>query len=189
MPRGFDPARINSWLDQAEYLSSKSATADLGFLIAFTSWEALQCRILAIALRQQGYSMAVSHEYLGKTVHNDRLGVRKIFEFVLLKPPAQTKGLGKGWQVIERHRETRKRFAHGLGTANPRELVERTHEMLSLMRDTSWLEATPVPLALGSLDSGMVPLGPVMGSLKSVRSNGFGAEHISSRIRVLRKAK
>lgn len=143
MPRGLGPARITDWRNQAELLSTDSATAELGFLIAFTSWEALQRRILAIALRHQGCSMAAAHEHLGKTVHNDRLAVRQLFNFVLRKPPSQTRGLGTGWRVIERYRDTRNRFAHGIGTANPRDLTEYTHDILGHMRDTTWLEQTP----------------------------------------------
>lgn len=85
-------------------------------------WEAVQVRMLAIALRRQGYSMAVSHEYLGRTLHNDRTSIRANFEVVFLRKPDQLKGLGQGWRQIERHRSTRNLFAHGLGTADPREL-------------------------------------------------------------------
>ena len=96
MPRGFGPARIDQWMGQAERLSARTETVDLGFLVAFTTWEAMQARILAIALRRQGYSMDVAHEYLGRTIHNDRTSIRANFEVVFLRKPDQLRGLGHG---------------------------------------------------------------------------------------------
>ena len=187
MPRGFGPARIDQWMGQAERLSARTETVDLGFLVAFTTWEAMQARILAIALRRQGYSMDVAHEYLGRTIHNDRTSIRANFEVVFLRKPDQLRGLGHGWRRIEGHRSTRNLFTHGLGTADPGELRERTFEIVSLMKETSWLESTPVPRSLGDSSEGFMALGPVVSRLKRSATNGRTVEYLAQRMRAIRK--
>ena len=187
MPRGFGPAHIHQWLEQTEGLITRTSTVDLGFLVAFTTWEAVQARILALALRRQGYSMQVAHEYLGRSIHNDRTSIRANFELVFLSQPDQLRGLGTGWRRIERHRKTRNLFAHGLGTADPAELRERSLEIVSLLTDASWLEPTPVPRSLGDASEGFLPLGPVLSRLKPSRTNGRPVEYLAHRMRELRK--
>lgn len=100
MPRGFPPQRIRQWTQTAHELAESDATVDVGFLVAYSAWEALQGRILAVALFRQGFAMSVAHEFLGSSDLNDRQMVKKQFAAILGRPPHQTSGLsatGRCW--------------------------------------------------------------------------------------------
>lgn len=186
MPRGFPPNRIRQWTQTAHELASSDSTVDIGFVIAYSAWEALQGRILAVALYRQGYTMSVAHEYLGNSDLNDRRMVKSQFSVILGKPPQQTSGLGGHWKALDAWATYRNGLVHGLSNYRPDALRAGVAEFAERLQDTSWLSGVRVPRELGGDPKDWVPLGDVLAPQRGGRRNGLDAHQLARIVRAIR---
>lgn len=167
-------------------LAERDDSVDASLIVAYASWEALQCRVVAAALRRQGYAMRVAHEFLGQTTLNDRQPVSKIAPLVLGRRPQQIPDAGTHWQAIEAWSTHRNGLVHGLSTYSPTELRAGVVEIVTRVANPEWLEPVKVPRELGGPVRDGVPLGDVLGAQRGGPRNGFGAEQLAKTMRVLR---
>ena len=101
MTRGFPPSRIQAWALKAHELAEHDETVDVALVIAYSAWEALQCRVLSTALRRQGYSLKVGHAFLGQSRLNDGLNMRQLAPIILGQHPHQMRDVGREWKAVE----------------------------------------------------------------------------------------
>ena len=186
MPRGFPPHRIRQWTLTAHELAESDTTVDVGFVVACSAWEALQGRILAVALYRQGYAMAVAHDFLGSNVLNDRTMVKAQFAIILGKPPHQTSGLSEHWKALEAWTPYRNGLVHGLSDYRPDVLRAGVAEFAERLQDTTWLSGVRVPRELGGDLKDWVPSGDVLTSQRGGRRNGLDAKLLARTVRMIR---
>ena len=186
MPRGLPPHRIRQWASTASSLAESDSTVDVGFIVAYSAWEALQCRILAVALVKQGYSIAVAHEYLGSSQLNDRQYVKHQFSAILGRAPQQTSGLSVHWKILDSWSHHRNGLVHGLSHYRPDILRAGVADIVERVLDTSWLDHVLVPRELGDEWRSGVPLGDVMAAQRGGTRNGQTAQQLARRVRDLR---
>ena len=187
MPRGFPPQRIRQWTDTAQMLAESDATVDVGFVVAYSAWEALQGRILAVALFRQGFAMSVAHEFLGSNDLNARKMVKDQFAVIFGRPPHQTSGLSAHWRALDGWTRYRNGLVHGLSTYRPDMLRAGVAELAVRLQDTSWLERVSVPRDLGGSANDSVLLGDVLAPMRGSRRNGLDARALARIVRDLRE--
>ena len=186
MPRGFPPQRIRQWTQTAHHLAESDSTVDIAFVVAYSAWEALQSRILAVALYRQGYSMAVAHEFLGSNDLNDRQMVKSQFKAVLGRPVHQTSGLSAHWTALDAWTRYRNGLVHGLSHYNPDILRAGVEEFAERLQDISWLSGVRVPRELGGDPKDWLPLGDVLAPQRGGRRNGFDAKDLARQVRAIK---
>ena len=186
MPWGFPPHRIRQWTLTAHELAESDTTVDVGFVVAFSAWEALQGRILAVALYRQGYAMAVAHDFLGSNDLNDRTMVKAQFAIILGKLPHQTSGLSEHWKALEAWTPYRNGLVHGLSDYRPDVLRAGVAEFAERLQDTTWLSGVRVPRELGGDLKDWVPLGDVLTPQRGGRRNGSDAKQLARTVRTIR---
>ncbi len=157
MPRGFPPHRIRQWTDVAHELAASDSTVDVALVVAYSAWEALQGRILAVALYRQGFSISVAHEFSGSTNLNDRKTVKQQFQTVLGRDPQQITGVSSHWRALNEWSHHRNGLVHGLSTYSPVTLRAGVSELAERLHDPSWLAALPVPRQLGGDRADAIP--------------------------------
>lgn len=188
MPRGFPPQRIRQWTDVAHELAASDATVDVALVVAYSAWEALQGRTLAVALFRQGFSISVAHEFLGSTNLNDRKMVKQQFQTVLGRDPQQISGVSSHWRALNEWSHHRNGLVHGLSTYSPVTLRAGVSELTERLHDPSWLAPLPVPRQLGGDRADAIPLGNVLDTQRGGRRNGLDAQALARAIRRIRSA-
>jgi len=186
MPRGFPPSRIRLWTQTAHELAERDATVDVAFVVAYSAWEALQCRILAVALFRQGFSMSVAHDYLGRSDLNDRKMVKSQFAAILGRPPQQTSGLSAHWNTLDAWTSHRNALVHGLSTYAPDVLRAGVAEFAERLGDPSWLAGVRVPRELGGSVQDWIPLGDVLEPQRGGRRNGLTSTDLARVVRAMK---
>jgi len=187
MPRGVGPSRIATWAATAQRLAADDSTCDLSLIVAYSTWEALRTRTLAVALNRQGYSMKVAHEFLGSGELNDRIPVKNLAPIILGRDPHQLPGAGKNWRNLDKWERHRNGLVHGLSTYSPTRLREGTLQITTLIINPAWLDTIEVPVTLGVVAAETIPLGQVLASQRSKVRCDQSAENLANTIRGLRK--
>ena len=116
------------------------------FLLAWSTWEALQTRFIRVAIHHQGWLIKDADTVLARARISSMSSAAKVLTKLQIKHPSEWGGKStKTWNALLGIEPLRNTITHGFRTTSPDKLRIATAIVVAALEDRTWLSCVDVP--------------------------------------------